>query len=208
MIDIEGFKRYLWEEELSENTIESYVKALELYAKKYSEITKPNLIQFKSELMSAKKPATVNLRITALLKYCKFKNIPMALKRVKLQKKTYIDNVINAEQFERLKSGMKQDGQSKMYVNIMLLAKTGMRISEAIRIKKKDLYAGKVTIPAKAHMRTIYFPKSLIDDISPYISEYKDDDYLMQSKWGSQITSRGISERLLDFAKNITFLKK
>ena len=47
MIDIDGFKEYLYEEELAPNTIATYVKGVEKYAERFDTITKPNLIEFK-----------------------------------------------------------------------------------------------------------------------------------------------------------------
>ena len=102
MIDIEGFRNYLYEEELAENTIKTYIRGVRRYSEMFDEITKPNLIAFKKYLLDNFKPQTVNLRITAILNYCKYKEIPMKLKSIKEPKKTHIDNVINAEQFERL----------------------------------------------------------------------------------------------------------
>ena len=102
MIDIAGFEQYLYEEELSQNTVRSYLHALRLYAKRHTEITKGDLIAYKQEQIARYQPATVNLRIMALLAYCRYAKIPMKLKTVKLPKRTSIDNVITPEQIEML----------------------------------------------------------------------------------------------------------
>ncbi|MBR1382766.1 MAG: tyrosine-type recombinase/integrase [Ruminococcus sp.] len=208
MLDIEGFKNYLYEEELSPNTIDTYILGIRKYVARYDEVTKANLIDFKKWLMERFKPQTVNLRITAVLKYCKYKDIPMTMKHIKEPKKTYIDNVISVQQYEKLMNKLKTDNQIRWYFNILLLAKTGMRISEAIRVKKKDIYAGSVTMHTKAHMRTIYFPKSLAEELSPYLENLKDDDTVMRNKWGKAITSRGISEGLQKFARKYDIPKE
>lgn len=200
MIDIEGFKNYLYEDELSENTVTVYTFTLSQYAQRYDEITKSNLIAYKKYLIENMSPGTVNLRITALMKYCKYKNMSMALKKVKLPHKTYIDNVISAEQYETLISGLLADQNYRWFVNIELLAKTGMRVSEAIRIKKKDLLSGAVTIPTKAHLRTIYFPKQLINELSPYIEDKSDNDLIATNRFGRQLTTRGYAQSLYDFS--------
>ena len=84
MIDIDGFRNYLYEEELSQNTIATYIKGLEMYAERYNEITKPNLIEFKRYLLENFKSQTVNLRITALTNYCKYKRLPERIKPVEI----------------------------------------------------------------------------------------------------------------------------
>lgn len=200
VIDIEGFRNFLYEEEMAKNTIEAYVRGINQYSKLYKTVTKPNVINFKQFLVEHYKPQTVNLRLTSILAYCKYKGIEMKIKHIKEPKKTYIENVISKEQYEKLINGLKSDNNYRWYYHILLLAKTGARISEAVRITKKDIITGSVTMHTKAHMRTIYFPKSLQDELSDYIASMKDDDFIMQNSKGKSITSRGVSGKLFEFA--------
>lgn len=165
MIDIDGFRQYLYEEEMSRNTTVAYLHAVELYAAKYDEITKGNLIEYKQEQLARYKPSTVNIRIAALMSYCRYAKINARLKTIKLPSKTYIENVITQEQLDTLIRCLDEDGKRCWSVNVLLLAKTGMRISEAMRVKKSDIEAGQITMHTKGHMRTIYFPQSLVEDI-------------------------------------------
>lgn len=202
MIDLEGFRNYLYEEELSPNTIQCYMTGVKQFAEQYADITKPALIAFKQNLIGkGAKPKTVNNRITALLQYCKFKNIPMRVKQVKEQRKTHIDNVITDDQVEHLMNSLKADGNIVWYYNILLLEKTGMRISEARKIKKKDILSGSVTIPTKAHMRTIYFPKSLVDEMREYLSGLDDDALVLRSLCGKGLSKEAVNGRLKVFAE-------
>lgn len=201
MIDIDGFRNYLYEEELSQNTVKSYLCAVRGYAAMYDEISKANLITYKQRLMVRCKPATVNLRITALLAYCKYKGIPMKIKSVKEPRKTHIENVITAEQLDTLLRGLRADGNECWAVNILLLSKTGMRVSEALRITKRDVLSGSVTMHTKAHMRTIYFPHSLKDEILEYLDSLRPDDMVMRSRSGQPLkTSRGVEKALERYA--------
>ena len=201
MIDIEGFKQYLYEEELSQNTIDGYVQGITQYARLYDDISKQNIIEFKKSLIERWKPKTVNNRITAVLRYCKFKGIPMTCKHIKEAKKTYIENVITVEQYERLMTVLKDENNMRWYYNILLLAKTGMRISEALRVTKQDIVKGSVTMHAKAHMRTIYFPKSLKEELTSYMNEFKDSEVIMKNRSGKPLTSRGVAGALHKFGK-------
>lgn len=208
MIDIDGFKKYLYEEELSSNTINTYIQGITQYAQKYDEISKMNLIDFKKSLVERMKPQTVNLRITAVLKYCKYKGIPMTCKHIKEPKKTHIDNVITTEQYERLMNGLKAENNMRWYYNILLLSKTGMRISEALRVTKKDIISGAVTMHSKAHMRTIYFPESLRNELASYIAELKDNEIVMKNYRGKPLTSRGVSGALERFSRKYDIPKE
>ncbi len=200
MIDLEGYKNYLYEEELSPNTIESYMTGIKQFSKKYGEVTKPNILEFKAYLSNRFKPATVNIRLTAILRYCDFKEISMKVKSIKEPKKTHFENVITPEQYDRLIAGLEKDHNERWIVHIKLLAKTGMRISEALRVRKRDLIKGYVTMPTKAHLRTIYFPKSLVDEIQPWLDKLSDNDTVMQNMHGEPISDRGVSESLIRFA--------
>ena len=51
---IATFKAWLREEELSENTIKSYVFAVKDFFTKYNEISKANLILWKQEMLEVK----------------------------------------------------------------------------------------------------------------------------------------------------------
>jgi site-specific recombinase XerD len=201
VIDIDGFKEYLYEEEVSENTIDSYITGVKKYAAMFDEVTKANRIEFKKALLEKFKPKTVNSRITAMMRYCQYKKIPIKLKQVKEQKQTHVDNIISEEQYERLLKGLADDGNSRYIVFIKLLAKTGMRISEALRVTKKDVLNGSVTMFSKGHMRTIYFPESLVADMGDYMEGLDDADHIIcTAKTRKPMTSRGMSQALQDFA--------
>lgn len=102
MINFEGFRAYLYEEELSKNTIDSYLFGLKRYAEQYEEISKANVVEFKAYLNERFKPQTVNLRLSAVRKYCEYKGINLKIKEVKEPKKTHIDNIISDDQFRRV----------------------------------------------------------------------------------------------------------
>ena len=208
MIDVEGFQAYLWEEELSKNTIESYVFSLKRYAERYDEISKSNVIEFKSYLIENFKPQTINLRLSAIRRYCEYKKIPLKIKEVKEAHKTYVENVITAEQFKKLCDGLEKDGNLSWLVYVKFLAKTGMRISEALKIRKKDVLNGSVTIATKAHYRTIYFPKSLIDDMQQHLDSIDDNSKIMLNRYGKPLSSRGVSGALQRFAKRYDIPKE
>lgn len=201
-IDTDGFRNYLYEEELSQNTVDSYMTGLRQFSAVYDEMSKANLISYKQSLIAKGfKPATINLRITGLLAYCKYKEIPMKVKSVKEPKKTHVENVITAEQVERLLGGLKADGNMLWYYNILLLSKTGMRISEALRVTKKDVLSGSVTMHTKAHMRTIYFPKTLIEEIRGYLDGFDADARVMQNSHGKPLYKESVRTMLAKFSE-------
>lgn len=189
MIDLDGFRQYLTEEEMAGNTVTAYIGALRQYAAQYDDITKANLIAYKQEQLARHKPATVNLRIAAMLAYCRYARIPMRLKAVKMPTRTSVDNVITPEQLSALLRGLARDNNRAWYVNIKLLANTGMRISEALRITKRDLMIGSVTMHTKDHMREICFPQPMLDEIRSDIAGLSAGDLIVRGARGKPYQS-------------------
>lgn len=69
------FENFLKKENLSENTIESYLWTVDFYHNHYDSISKENLLAYKGYLMEFFKPKTVNLRIQAMNKYLDYLGI-------------------------------------------------------------------------------------------------------------------------------------
>ena len=180
MLDLDGFRQFLYEDEMARNTVISYLQAVRLFADRFDEITKGNLIEWKQEQLSRYKPTTVNLRIAGLMCYCRYAKIPVRLKTVKMPNKTCVENVITQEQLDTLLHRLDQDGRRCWVVNILLLTKTGMRISEALRVRKSDIEHGQITMHTKDHMRTIYFPASLIEHIWEDIADLSLSDQVIR----------------------------
>ncbi|MDE6088057.1 MAG: hypothetical protein K2G25_06695 [Oscillospiraceae bacterium] len=67
---------------------------------------------------------------------------------VKIQKIFLADNVITDEQYSYLMDCLKSD-DIQWYYNMLVLAKTGTQVSEAIRLKKSDAVRGYAIISSK-----------------------------------------------------------
>ena len=65
---LDEFEAQLRRENLSENTISSYLLTIRIYRQLSGEITKQNPLAFKGYLIETYKPKTVNLRIQAINK--------------------------------------------------------------------------------------------------------------------------------------------
>lgn len=100
------------------------------------EVTKKNLLAYKGYLTENFKPKTVNLRILGINKYCEFLKLPkLRLSLIKIQQKTFIENVISDADYTFFKNRLKRDGRLNWYYIVRYLAATGARVSELIQIK-------------------------------------------------------------------------
>lgn len=196
MIDINGFERYLCDEELSKNTRESYLFSIRDFAKKFDSVTKANIISWKQNLLTDKSPKTVNLRLSAIGKYCKYKKLNIDIKRVRVQKILSVEDVITLDEYERLLDGIIHDKKIRFAIIVVLMAKTGARISEVLRLRKRDLQKDHIDLQTKGKIRRIYFPDTLRKQIEELAADMKENDYLCQTRSGTPITRNSVYEFL------------
>ena len=191
MTPYDDFLDYLYECELSENTISSYRYSLKEYFSKFGEFNKTNAIQYKHWLMEHRKSKTIALRITALNKYADFIGRSQEkIKRIKVQKQLYVENVPNDEEYGRVCEYARKHNQ-KAYWLVRFLAGTGMRISELTKLKGICLIDGCAKMHSKGKQRIILIPKNLIKDSRDFFQMKKADEPLFLSNSGKPLSKRG-----------------
>jgi hypothetical protein len=87
------FEEYLRKDNLSKNTITSYLWTVNYYTENYDAVSKENLLAYKGYLMEFFKPKTVNLRIQAINKYLEYLDKQqLQLKAVKVQQEEFLNS--------------------------------------------------------------------------------------------------------------------
>ena len=190
--DLKGFEIFLQNEELSPATLSKYVYAVGKYFEVYSELNKQNVVDWKKKLEKTMSASSVNGRLIAIKRYATYKGVLIPVKAVKIQKIFFADNVITDEQYSYLMDCLKSDDM-QWYYNMLVLAKTGTRVSEAVRLKKSDAVRGYAIISSKGKMRTIRFPRILKKELANYLKNLDSQDYLLQTNQsqGKYPISRG-----------------
>lgn len=123
---MQDFKDFLKHENLSKNTIDSYQSSVDLFFSRYEKVTKDNLLSFKAFLVDSYKGKTINLRLQGINKYLDFIKKPsLKLKFVKLQQKTFLENVISDADYEFLKNKLWKDKNYDWYFVVRFLGATG-----------------------------------------------------------------------------------
>lgn len=197
------FNDYLQKTNFSKNTIDSYSFAVNQFFQQYDEASKANLKNYKTWLLENYKPKTVNLRIRAINCYLDFiKKSELKLKFVKIQQKTYLENVISEADYNYLKNKLKQE-DIDWYMVVRFLGATGARVSELIQIKVEHVKLGYIDIYSKGgKLRRIYIPIQLKNEALTWLSNRKQESgFIFLNKYGERITTRGISGQLKKFAK-------
>ena len=198
------FEKKLKQTNLSQNTIDSYMHTIGQYFSMYEEVTKKNLLSYKGFLIERYKPKTVNLRILAVNKYLDMiSKENLKLKLIKIQQKTFLENVISDADYRFFKTKLKRDGRLNWYFVVRFLAATGARVSELVQIKIEHVQKGYLDIYGKGgKVRRIYIPRILKNEALKWLeSENMQSGYLFLNRFGEKLTTRGVAHQLKIFAK-------
>lgn len=166
-------------------------------------VTKKNLLSYKGFLIESYKPKTINIRILGVNRYLEFCKLEkLKLKVIKIQQKTFLENVISDADYEFFKKKLKKDGRTNWYFIVRYLAATGARVSELIQIKVEHVRVGYIDIYGKGgKVRRLYIPKALCAETEKWLAEIKiESGYLFLNRFGDKITTRGIAHQLKIFA--------
>lgn len=201
---IEEFKSYLSETNLSANTQSAYLISIKKYQSLFGEtVNKDKLKKYKLHLIENYKPKTVNLRIRAINAFLKSVNKEkLNLSFVKLQQKTYINNIISNADYEYFKKCLKNDGKMLWYFVIRFMAATGARVSELVMIKVEHVKIGYIDLYTKGgKIRRLYIPISLRNECSKWLAENGiTSGFIFLNRYGKKMTTRGISGQLKTYA--------
>ena len=196
------FKTYLLDQNLSKNTITSYLYALRQFEEKYDKLTKQNLRDYKVYLIENYKPQTVNLRIRAINCYLEsIRKEQWKLPSVKVQQKPFLENLISEADYLYFKNCLKRDNEMYWYFVVRFLAATGARVSELVQIKCEHVRIGYLDLYSKGgKLRRIYIPSALQKETLKWMEETKKESgFLFLNKYGELISARGIAVQLKHF---------
>ena len=200
----ENFKTFLINENMAKNTVSAYCYAVHDYFARHKVLNKKSLLLYKTYLIETFKPKTVNLRVQALNKYLEFEGkSKLRLKSVKVQQRTYLENVISNADYTFLKNRLKKEENKEWYFVVRFLAATGARVSELVQIKVEHVKVGYFDLYTKGgKIRRLFIPKALRKEAEEWLKmNDRESGYLFLNRLGERITTRGISQQLKNYAE-------
>ena len=200
---MESFENYLCHANMAKNTISAYMYAVAEYEAKFAKISKNNLMLYRAYLIDKYSPKTINLRIQAINKYLAFiGKSTLCLKSVKIQQRSYLENVISNADYIFLKNSLWHEGNKEWYFVVRFLAATGARVSELIQFKVEHVMLGYIDLYCKGgKIRRIFIPQSLCSETKLWLIENnRTSGYLFLNRYGERITTRGIAQQLKCYA--------
>lgn len=176
-----------FEDEKSENTIKRYECAVNKFLKYIPDgvVTKATMINYKRHLIDTYSPKTVNneiVIINKLVKYCE-SNIDdlsrlkrfdskLAVKNIKVQEKSSIEDVITKEEYKRMLRMAKKKDEMDMYYIMRILGETGIRIGELKYFTIESLRKGPyITVRNKGKTRDIIVDTKLRRELISYAED-------------------------------------
>ena len=199
----ESFDSYLKRLNLARNTIASYEWTVNHFVSNYGDISKENLLAYKGFLMEHFKPQTVNLRLQGINKYLEFiHKDKLKMKFVRVQQRSFLENVISDADYRFLKRRLKEDGLLEWYFVVWFMGATGARISELLKIKAEHVEVGYLDLYSKGgKIRRLYIPKRLREEAKEWLTSVGvDSGYIFKNRYNNVISARGISQQLKHFA--------
>ena len=198
------YEKYMRKNELSDNSIKSYLWTATYFTNHYDTITRATVLDYKEYLMKAyKKPSTVNQRLQALNYFLKYLHKgAYCVKAIRLQRKNYLDNVVSNRDYRKLIKCLKDDNKIKWYMIIRTLVCTAARVSEMVNMQVEDVIEGYVDIYSKGTVRRIYFPKNLQEELLQWLNdEQRTNGPLFLNKNGIRLSVNGVETMLKKYAK-------
>lgn len=195
------FREYLQEERLSENTINSYVKDIEIFLKFFKDKFDEEIVQLEHIIISeyikelkkdSRKAETINRKIASINKYNQFlvnkgiqKDIVVRSKDyIKLQPKLMAPYSPSEKEILKVKLATKDNKRDLAIVT--LLAHGGIRESELTHIELSDVNFDSKSIVIKGKgnkVRIIVMADVVYDTLQDYIKEREENGTLDKNKY-------------------------
>src|SRR5574344_1430249 len=192
-MELDKFEEFLSQGNMAKNTISAYLYAVKEFGSRHKELNKRNLLVYKTYLIETYKPKTVNLRIQAMNKYLVFVGkTKLRLKSVKVQQRSYLENVISNADYIFLKNKLKKERNKEWYFVVRFLAATGARVSELVQLKVEHVNVGYYDIYTKGgKIRRLFITQKLREESIKWLNSNKrESGYLFLNRFGERITTR------------------
>lgn len=171
---VKHYLDHLNEAERSRSTVRQYGREAVYFLVWLGEkpLDKEQTVAYKRKLEQKCKPATVNVKLSALNNFFSFlgRN-ELRLRLLKIQRSAYspAEKELSRLEYMRLVRTAEQSGNQKLALLIQTICGTGIRVSELRFITAEAVSRGEAVIRLKGKNRTILIPKKLQRSLQIYI---------------------------------------
>ncbi len=173
---LEAYKQNLRNQEKSISTVEKYMRDVRAFASWLSDksIEKAAVVSYKSRLVEAYAPASVNAALSALNSFFAYMEwYDLRVKNLKIQKQMFAstERELSKAEYERLLSTAKRRKNQRLYLLIQTICSTGIRVSELRHITVEAARVGTADICCKGKNRRVFLPHALCQMLKVYVKE-------------------------------------
>lgn len=171
---LEEFQTQLKAEEKSTNTITKYlrdVKKFLVFLEENKEITKELVISYKQYLKDCYMLSSANSMLASINSFFKWAGwFDCVVKPFKVQHESFraADRELSREEYIRLTKVAQEKGQTWLYLIMVTLCSTGIRISELSFITVQSLSTHQARIVNKGKVRKVILPAELCRKLRQY----------------------------------------
>lgn len=174
--NLQGFKDALYNNEKSKATIDKYVRSIERLSEFLDgrDVSKELLIAYRDELLKKCKAQTVNGALSAINAYLDYCGMPgMRIRLLKVQRQPFLEESreLSREEYKRLLSAARNRKDHRLYMLLLTLGSTGIRISELMFITVEAVKEGRAQIHLKGKDRTVILQKELCGRLGAYVKK-------------------------------------
>lgn len=175
---LQAYKEYLIEREMSENTIEKYLRDVRAFVRYMGgrELERAEVLRYKKELLAQYKITSANSMLTALNHFFKWlgRN-ELCMKTCRQQRQIFrgAEKDLTREEYRRLLQTAGREGKERLQCLLQAIAGTGMRIGELSCLTVEALKKKKIEIHFKGKQRIILIPRTLEMILRDYCRKYR-----------------------------------
>lgn len=165
-------------QEKADRTLTKYradvIKFLD-FVKHDNHITKDDVLDFKKHISSGQyKPRSINSYIVAVNKFLRWcGNDDLKVKKLKMQQRNSIDDIISFSDYKRLLRFAKKLGSEDIYMIMKIIATTGIRISELKFFTVEGIKSFYIHVRNKGKDRDIILTQELARELRKYCRDHK-----------------------------------
>lgn len=176
--DLSAFDTWLYGEGKSKGTIEKYLRDVRALTEWLDgrKLTKETATQWREYLLSHEyAPVTVNSMLAAVNAYCRFAEIDIRVKFVKVQRKLFREQnrELSQTEYRRLVDTAYSAGSGRLALLMETICSSGIRVSEVPYITVEAARNGKAVISLKGKVRTILLSTKLCRKLLKYAGKQK-----------------------------------
>lgn len=196
--DIQAFETYLYLNEKSRATTMKYIRAVRRLTDflQDEELTKLRLLEYRELLMGQMKAQTVNGVLSALHAFLDFMGLQdCKVKLLKVQRQAFADESreLSEAEYKRLLLAAEAKENKRLYLLMMTICGTGIRVGELPYITVEAIRAGRAEIRMKGKNRTIILQKELCRKLLKYAKEHNiESGHIFRTRSGNPLDRSNI----------------